>query len=71
LFFLRRCARWYLCQKQWAKFGEATEYSITADGFDVVESKLEDHLELRPFATVRYYASASHAELDALAQPLL
>lgn len=64
-------ALWYLCQKQWAKFGEATEYSITADGFDVVESKLEDHLELRPFATLRYYARASHAELEALSQPLL
>ena len=33
---------WYLREKNWAHFGEFTEYSITAAGFDVVENKLDD-----------------------------
>jgi hypothetical protein len=55
-------ALWYLCEKKWAKFGDGTEYSITADGFDVVESKLEERYEFRALATVRYHDSP--AELD-------
>ena len=46
---------WYLTEKKWAVFGDATEYSITADGFDTVENKLEDRLEFRTLATIRYY----------------
>ncbi|MGD1072735.1 MAG: DnaJ domain-containing protein [Bryobacteraceae bacterium] len=57
-------ALWYLCEKQWAKFGDLTDYSITAEGFDVVESELEDHRELRPFATVRYYGRPTQSELE-------
>lgn len=57
-------ALWYLCEKQWAKFGDLTDHSITAEGFDVVESKLEDRLELRPFATVRYYGRPTQSELE-------
>src|SRR5579863_3847854 len=49
-------ALWYLCEKKWATFGDTTEYSITAVGFDVVESKLEDRLEFRALATLRYYS---------------
>jgi hypothetical protein len=49
-------ALWYLCEKTWAKFGDGTEYSITAVGFDVVESKLEERLEFRALATVCYYS---------------
>jgi curved DNA-binding protein CbpA/MinD-like ATPase involved in chromosome partitioning or flagellar assembly len=48
-------ALWYLCEKTWAAIGEFTAYSITADGFDVVESKLENRLEFRGLATYSYY----------------
>jgi hypothetical protein len=48
-------ALWYLCEKKWANFGDTTEYAITADGFDVVESKLEERMEFRALATLRYY----------------
>ena len=48
-------ALWYLCAKHWANLGEFTSYSITASGFDFVESKLEDRLEFRALATTRYY----------------
>ena len=49
-------ALWYLCEKKWSTLGEFTSYSITADGFDVVESKLEDRLEFRALATLSYYS---------------
>jgi hypothetical protein len=52
-------ALWYLCQKEWAKLGEFTAYSITAEGFEAVESKLEDRLEFRALATWSYYGSAN------------
>ena len=48
-------ALWYLCEKKWAKFGDLTEYSITAEGFDVVESKIEERMEFRALATAFYY----------------
>ncbi|HWF06995.1 MAG TPA: DnaJ domain-containing protein [Bryobacteraceae bacterium] len=48
-------ALWYLCEKTWAAIGEFTTYSITVDGFDVVESKLEKRLEFRGLATCSYY----------------
>jgi curved DNA-binding protein CbpA/MinD-like ATPase involved in chromosome partitioning or flagellar assembly len=48
-------ALWYLCAKKWGTLGESTAYSITADGFDVVESKLNDRLEFRALATLCYY----------------
>jgi curved DNA-binding protein CbpA len=48
-------ALWYLCEKQWAAMGEFMTYTITADGFDVVESKLENRQEFRALATFRYY----------------
>ncbi len=48
-------ALWYLCEKKWSTIGEFTAYSITADGFDFVESKLEDRLEFRALATLSYY----------------
>ncbi len=35
-------ALWYLREKKWAKYGEFTQYSITAAGFDVVEKKLDE-----------------------------
>ena len=57
-------ALWYLCEKEWAKIGDLTDYCITAEGFDVVESELENHLELRPFATVRYYGRPTQSELE-------
>lgn len=56
-------ALWYLCEKKWAKFGDGTEYSITADGFDVVESKLEERYEFRALATVRYHDSRTELDL--------
>jgi hypothetical protein len=61
-------ALWYLCEKKWAKFGDGTEYSITADGFDVVESKLEERMELRALATVRYYGCPTERELHGAVQ---
>ena len=48
-------ALWYLCEKQWAKTGEFTAYSITAEGFDFVESKVEERAEFRDLATTCYY----------------
>ncbi len=48
-------ALWYMCEKHWVRFGDLTEYQITADGFDVVEMKLEERSEFRAFATPRYY----------------
>jgi hypothetical protein len=48
-------AMWYLSEKKWALVGDATTYGITADGFDVVESKVESRVEFLAFATVRYY----------------
>ena len=44
-------ALWYLCEKNYAKMGEFTEYSITAEGFDVVESSAEEQAELGVLAT--------------------
>ena len=49
---------WYLCEKAWAKVGDATEYRITAAGFDVVESKLEERMEFRALATIYYYGTS-------------
>lgn len=49
-------ALWYLCEKQWAKIGEFTAYHITSEGFDIVESKLENRMELRALATWCYYS---------------
>jgi curved DNA-binding protein len=48
-------ALWYLSEKKWATFGDATAYSITADGFDEVESKLKERMEFIALATVCYY----------------
>jgi curved DNA-binding protein CbpA len=56
-------ALWYLCEKEWAAVGEFTAYSITVDGFDFVESKLEHRLEFRALATLCYYGLPG--ELDA------
>ena len=55
-------ALWYLCAKHWASLGEFTSYSITAEGFDFVESKLEDRLEFRALATTRYYRRTTDRE---------
>jgi len=62
-------ALWYLCEKRWSTIGEFTAYSITADGFDVVESKLEDRLEFRALATLSYYSLSSELEDPALFEP--
>lgn len=55
-------ALWYLCEKQWAKIGEYTAYSITAEGFDFVESKIQERLEFRDLATTSYYRGATERE---------
>jgi curved DNA-binding protein CbpA len=55
-------ALWYLCEKKWTVLGESTAYNITVDGFDNVESKLEDQLEFRSLATLCYYSSAVTGE---------
>lgn len=55
-------ALWYLCEKQWAVKGEFTTYSITVDGFDFVESKLEHRLEFRALATLCYYGFPAELE---------
>lgn len=68
-------ALWYLCEKQWAAMGEFTAYSITAEGFDMVESKVEDRLEFRTLASWCYYelpagfadsGDAGHSSADVL-----
>jgi curved DNA-binding protein CbpA len=58
-------ALWYLVEKQWAINGEFSAYSITADGFDFVESKLEDRLEFRALATMCYYRFPAELESQA------
>lgn len=55
-------ALWYLCEKKWSTIGEFSAYSITVDGFDVVESKLEERLEFRALATMRYYGVRAELE---------
>ena len=55
-------AFWYLCEKKWSTIGDFTEYSITADGFDFVESKLEDRLEFRSLASLSYYSSPAELQ---------
>ncbi len=55
-------ALWYLSEKKWATIGEFTAYSITSDGFDVVESKLEHRLEFRALATYCYYSGRAELE---------
>lgn len=52
-------ALWYLCQKEWATLGEFSAYSITAAGFEVVETELEERLEFRSLATWCYYDPAN------------
>jgi curved DNA-binding protein CbpA len=48
-------ALWYLSEKRWAVCGDKTAYSITAEGFDVVEKAIEQRAEFLALATVRYY----------------
>lgn len=60
-------ALWYLCEKKWVTLGEFSQYSITAEGFDVVESRLEERSEFRAFATLRYYES--HPEPESICAP--
>jgi curved DNA-binding protein len=62
-------ALWYLCEKKWGTLGESTAYSITADGFDVVESRLKDRLEFRALATLCYYGLPAESEDPAHAGP--
>lgn len=57
-------ALWYLSEKKWATFGDATEYRISAEGFDFVESKLEEQSEFRALATVRYYEQPTAVQLE-------
>jgi hypothetical protein len=35
-------ALWFLREKSWVKYGEFTQYGITAAGLDVVEKKLDE-----------------------------
>lgn len=45
---------WYLAEKRWAKIGDDTKYTITADGVDLVETKLSDERsELRTIAAAQ------------------
>jgi curved DNA-binding protein CbpA len=53
---------WYLSEKQWVKCGEMTEYIITAQGFDFVETELKERAEFRAFATLRYYTPQPEPE---------
>src|SRR5262249_40226623 len=46
---------WFLCEKNLAGNGELADFSITADGFDIVESKAEERWEFRALATLSYY----------------
>ncbi len=54
---------WYLTERKLTTFG-GTEYSITADGFDMVESNLKDRLEFLAFATIRYYPHPAEFALE-------
>jgi DnaJ domain len=54
---------WYLAEKKWALIGDTTQFSITADGFDTVESKLESRMEFLALATVRYYPGPIEAAI--------
>jgi curved DNA-binding protein CbpA len=63
-------ALWYLCEKQWATLGDFMRYSISAAGFDVVESNLENRLEFRALATLPYYGLPSESEDPRKEDPL-
>ncbi|HVY92660.1 MAG TPA: DnaJ domain-containing protein [Bryobacteraceae bacterium] len=52
-------ALWYLCEKNWASLGELSDYSITAEGFDVVEREALDRSEFRAIATLPWYDSSA------------
>jgi curved DNA-binding protein CbpA len=54
---------WYLAERKLAAFG-GTEYTITADGFDMVESNLKDRMEFLAFATIRYYPHPDEFALE-------
>ena len=62
---------WYLCEKKWVTIGEFTQYCISADGFDVVESQLEDRLEFRALATWCNYGFHANGEDPVQVEPRL
>ena len=57
---------WYLCEKNWASIGDLSDYSITADGFDVVEREAQDRQEFRTLATLSWYDLPGDRNRDAL-----
>lgn len=59
-------ALWYLCEKNWAAIGDLSDYSITAEGFDVVEREAADLQEFRALAALSWYDFAGEQKRDAL-----
>jgi curved DNA-binding protein CbpA/MinD-like ATPase involved in chromosome partitioning or flagellar assembly len=57
---------WYLCEKNWAAIGDLSDYSITADGFDIVEREAQDVQEFRALATLSWYDSPGEQKRDGL-----
>jgi len=57
---------WYLCEKNWAAIGELSDYSITADGLEVVEREAQDRQEFRTLATLSWYDLPGEQNRDAL-----
>ncbi|HVV46059.1 MAG TPA: DnaJ domain-containing protein [Bryobacteraceae bacterium] len=59
-------ALWYLCEKNWAALGDLSDYSITAEGFDVVEREAEELQEFRALASLSWYDLAGDQKRNAL-----
>src|SRR3569623_161618 len=57
---------WYLCEKNWATIGDLSDYSITVDGFDVVEREAQALQEFRALATLSWYELPREQNRDAL-----
>src|SRR6185437_2247521 len=57
-------ALWYLREKQWARLGGFSEYTITAAGFDIVENEV-----MEPAAPVNLPEAASTPEPFAQSEP--
>ncbi|HXE63511.1 MAG TPA: DnaJ domain-containing protein [Bryobacteraceae bacterium] len=59
-------ALWYLCEKNWAAIGDLSDYTITAEGFDIVEREAESLAELRLLAALSCYDPPGDQNREAL-----
>src|SRR6185312_5214602 len=57
---------WYLCEKNWAAVGDLSDYSITAEGFEIVEREAAGVQEFRCLATLPWYDLPGEPQSNAL-----